>query len=284
MKEVPVIEDNDAEWIARHSERKPTGTTKSLVANVVLFSYNRPRMLREAIANVLYQTYENLNLWVIDDGSDFDLEEVAQEFSDERLIIAQAPKIPLSERINPESTRFADNANYVLSQIPKEDNFVVYLCDDDLLHPDWLSICNEGLAESDYHILTGQTFYFYDGQDAFKQGIQGFPAEPLEGNIEDTTDFLVWWQLGGFAHLMTCYYDEAVEWKMGYGNKAHSWDVVYVKQLWKAHASYLLVNAPSVYRREHSNTLSEKLGRKKNGLYGGPPQELTQEAVSGLME
>lgn len=279
IKEVPL----DAEVIARHSEFSPT-IDRELKANIILFSYNRPRMLREAIKNIIEQPYKNFYLWILDDGSDFDVMKVIQEFGDWRIFLAQAPKISIEERIDPKSTRFADNANFVLDQIPEEDNFVIYLCDDDLLHPDWITVCNRGFVNSEYHMVAGKTYYFNDGDDYLKDGIEGFPAAPPPGNIQDPNNFLVWWQVGGFAHLMKCHYEEDVKWGMGYGDQAHSWDVSYVKQLWAAHISYVLSNAPSVYRREHPNTLSEKLGRKTNGLYAGAAQEMTPESVSGLME
>lgn len=289
MERVEYDTQNDFEYIAKHSGKTSQVLYEPIYeANVILFSYNRPRMLREAMKNVLIDsTYKKVALWLVDDGSDvFDIDDVVKEFSDPRVILCKAPKISLEERINPASERFQDNANYVLSQIPRDNAFVTYLCDDDLYHPDWLSICNQAFVDnSSYHMVNGRVYYFFDGEDILKDGKEGFLSKMHEENpYAEPNDMYIWWQVGSFAHKLDCYWDENVVWGVGRGG-AHSWDVEYCKSLWRAHQSYIIVTTPSLYRREHPNTLSARLGRiNDEGLYANSPQPLRPEMLKGSME
>lgn len=254
---------------------------EAFTVNVILFSYNRPRMLREAILSVLGQSFQKFYIWVVDDGSDFDVIELINEFEDARIIACVAPQISAAERIDEKSTRFQDNVNYVLSQIPREGNLITYLCDDDVFHPDWLMTMNYMLNKYPiFHSINSACYYFWDGQNPFKEGEKGFLSE-LKSPGEK--DMLVWWQVGSFAHLSKCYYECNVKWTVG-RKGAHSWDVEYVKNLWNAHPSYIQMDVPTVYRREHSRALSHILGRFADGSYKCDPRPMEEEDVAGLME
>jgi glycosyltransferase involved in cell wall biosynthesis len=253
----------------------------AFTVNAIIFSYNRPRMLREALLSIKNQTYGKWNAWVVDDGSDFDVVELIKEFEDERIIPCVAPKLTPEERVDPKSTRFQDNVNYILEQIPKEENLVTYLCDDDIFHPQWFAGINFILDKYKiFHSVNADCFYFWDGQNPFKEGVQGFLSklEPATPN-----DALVWWQIGSFAHLSKCFYECDIKWaesKKG----AHSWDIDYVKKVWNAHPNYIQMQIGSVYRREHANALSHKLGRFSDGAYVLEAQPMKPEHVSGMME
>lgn len=52
---------------------------------VVIPTYNRAKLVEEAISSVLSQTYENFELFVIDDGSTDNTKAVIQQISDSRL-------------------------------------------------------------------------------------------------------------------------------------------------------------------------------------------------------
>lgn len=282
QKSRPKMFKDSQELIAKHN---PAETEIPVVdiftANIILFSYNRPRMLREAILSVLGQTYQRFRIFVMDDGSDiFDPVELIDEFEDERIIPCIAPRMTPEERVDPENTRFADNLNYVIDQIPREDNFLVYLCDDDVLHPNWLAVANYMLyTNPSYHSINGNCYYFYDGENPFKDGREGFLSNitPESQNL----DWLIWWQMGTFAMRLTCV-DEGVRWSKSRGG--HSWDIEYCKSIWEHTASYIHIHAPSVYRREHDNALSYKLGRFHDGAYSEHPMELTPEHVTSPME
>lgn len=250
--------------------------------NVVLFSYNRPRMLREALDNVFSQSEQEFTCWLVDDGSDFPVEDMWREIADERLVLCTSPKITMEERIDPNSSRWQTNVNKVLSYIPK-DEWVVYLCDDDLLSPTWLEECKRGFDENENtHLILGETYYFFDGEDYLKDGRKGFLA--ISAKESDPEFINLWWNCGAFAHRMECYYNENLKWRYGYQDRAHSYDVQYIDDLINAHAGYLIAPSPAVYRREHDNTLSARMGRIEDGWYVKAGGELKLEHIEGLME
>ena len=136
--------------------------------------------------------------------------ELIREFEDERIIPCISPKLTAEERIDPESTRFEDNLNYIIDQIPREDNFITYLCDDDVFHPNWLAVLNYMLySNPDYHTVNGNCWYFYDGENPFKDGQEGFLSNITPESQK--LDWLIFWQMGTFGIRASCV-DEGVKW------------------------------------------------------------------------
>lgn len=62
------------------------------LVSVVLPTYNRAHFIGQAITSVLNQTYENIELIVVDDGSTDDTDGVIRTFNDERLRYAKLPR------------------------------------------------------------------------------------------------------------------------------------------------------------------------------------------------
>lgn len=63
----------------------PGGDDASPLVSVVVPTYNRPGMLEEAIGSVVRQTYDNLEILVVDDASETDTREVVEGFGDPRI-------------------------------------------------------------------------------------------------------------------------------------------------------------------------------------------------------
>lgn len=253
--------------------------------NVILLSYNRPRMVREAVRSVLTQTHSDLTLWIYDDGSDlFDIYDVASEFDDERIYLCKSPPIPAEERIQMNSTRWSTNINTILAQIPKGE-FVLYLCDDDILHYDWLVQINRCFTEKELcHVLLGDLYWFYDGDDPYKTGKKGFLSKIDTGGEIIEGRLFLWWSLGDFAHRSECFYDCDLKWRRGHEGHGHSYDVEFINAMSKNHVAHLIAPIPAVYRREHVNTLSYRLGRIEDGYYTKTGGKMEPEHVFGLME
>ncbi|GHT70554.1 hypothetical protein FACS1894155_06460 [Bacteroidia bacterium] len=55
------------------------------VISVIIPVYNPDESVLETIQSVLNQTYENFELIVVDDGSDFDVTTIIQQFNDSRI-------------------------------------------------------------------------------------------------------------------------------------------------------------------------------------------------------
>jgi len=62
------------------------------LVSVVLPTHNRPAMLKRAVSSVLEQTYENIELIVVDDASSPGADRVLREVSDKRLIVLRNEK------------------------------------------------------------------------------------------------------------------------------------------------------------------------------------------------
>lgn len=256
-------------------------------ANVILISYNRPKMLAEAIASVLNQTHTDLDCWVYDDGSDeFDIYDVVKEFDDDRILICRGPQISKEARIKKHDGRWSTNINNILSKIPKGE-FVLYLCDDDLLHYDWLRNVERGYLESpNTHIILGDLYWFYDGEDPYEVMRKGFLSKIVkDGGDEELGRLKLWWSLGDFAHRSECFFDCGLKWRMGHEGYAHSYDVKFIQEITENHVSHLIAPIPAAFRREHTNTLSYRLGRvDEDGYYYKTGGEMEISNIEGMME
>jgi glycosyltransferase involved in cell wall biosynthesis len=57
-----------------------------MLISVVIPTYNRSELLRKSLGSVLSQTYSDLEVIVVDDGSEEDIESVVKSFDDDRLV------------------------------------------------------------------------------------------------------------------------------------------------------------------------------------------------------
>jgi glycosyltransferase involved in cell wall biosynthesis len=246
-------------------------------ANVILLSYNRPRMIKEAIDSVVNQTYNNWQLHILDDGSDFDINDIINEYKDNRIVAYKFPPISIAARA--ERSRVAANINYVLDTIPS-DEIIHYLCDDDLLHPQWISRSAIALNRNPLcHMAQGQTWTFYDGDDWRVKSVQGMPGMP-NSNIPQ-----LFFGTGTFCNLNGCFHEEKITWHDN--SYSHSQDIAFIDDMTNRHPSMIVLNTPSIIRREHDNSLSSRLGRKdKDGRYtpGFIPGKAKAESLMGWME
>jgi len=101
-----------------------------LKCDIIMPTYNRKILLRRAIRSVLNQISPSWELWICDDGSDFDSKKIVDEFQDERIHFIQGPKLTAEERLNhsssiPRNTLLTASSNEI----------IVYLDDDNYLWP-----------------------------------------------------------------------------------------------------------------------------------------------------
>ncbi len=105
--------------------KKVISTEESLVS-VIIPTYNREKLLPRAINSVLKQTYQQIELIIVDDGSIDNTEDVVKEFSDSRI----------------NYIRFKENRGQptVLNEGIKAScgKYIVFLDDDDELLPSML--------------------------------------------------------------------------------------------------------------------------------------------------
>jgi len=97
--------------------------------DIILVTYNRPRLLKIAVRSILSQTYKDWKLYIMDDGSEF-----KNEIDNDSRIKYYYFKTSMEERMRcPAITRLT-NAALEISNSP----FIMYLDDDCAFFPDWL--------------------------------------------------------------------------------------------------------------------------------------------------
>lgn len=107
---------------------------KELRCDIITPTYNRPNFLKRAIRSVLNQTSPFWELWIYDDGSDYDVEAIIKKFDDSRIHFIKGPKLVEKERNN-HSSSIPRNA--LLTQSNNE--IIIYLDDDNYLWPDGIA-------------------------------------------------------------------------------------------------------------------------------------------------
>jgi spore maturation protein CgeD len=99
----------------------------------ILTSYNRPRMIRDALNSVARQTHPHYELIIVDDSDSFDVDEVVREFGFPAVrVIRHAPG---AEDIRTQN-RLPMNCNVGLEHA--SGDLISYLCDDDYFYPEWV--------------------------------------------------------------------------------------------------------------------------------------------------
>lgn len=128
--------------------------------SVIINTFNRPYMLKQAVASILCQTMDNWELIIsVDHKSfevipDFNLQETLEfeiDGSDEKISLDFTDLEPRDISLN----RFAHNINKAFKICTGD--YISYLCDDDLFMPWRLSVFSKVLDENpDYQVVYGK--------------------------------------------------------------------------------------------------------------------------------
>ena len=97
--------------------------------SIVMATYNRSTLLQRAIRSVLHQTYKNLELIIVDDGSVDNTEEAVKVFDDLRIVYVKQPN---------KGVLAARNKGLDLAK----GEYVAFLDDDDEIVPSALEIAS----------------------------------------------------------------------------------------------------------------------------------------------
>jgi teichuronic acid biosynthesis glycosyltransferase TuaG len=100
-------------------------TPQSLVSVIVL-TYNREELLKETLRSILAQTHRNIEVLVIDNCSDYDIEDSLEKMGDPRISVHR----------NANGGLLAVNRNFGISKA--SGDFIAFCDDDDLWHPEKL--------------------------------------------------------------------------------------------------------------------------------------------------
>ena len=110
---------------------------------ILLFYYNRPRLVREALASIRESTYKNWELAVIDDGSDVPIEDILINcLSNEELLNTKVYSTGQTkeEKIAQGGSIFGKYANNAMLESNADICFMV--CDDDCITPWYMEQLN----------------------------------------------------------------------------------------------------------------------------------------------
>lgn len=223
---------------------------------VILLSYNRPRMVKEALRSIKGQSMHPDQLIVVDDGSDFNIASAVRKMGYRNTDFIISDKISPQERVK--TPRVGKLLNSALKLVTTD--VVAYLCDDDLFHPNWIeNVKNHYYSHSD-PFAKGLWYVFEDGNKPDNSNLC-----PLDYRGMTT---------GNFVHLTSCFAVDGIRWNEG---TLTSHDDAFLNQANKKHK---IVNAPYIknaiagYRRLHKyNALNYSVGHAYkeaalDGLFG----------------
>jgi radical SAM superfamily enzyme YgiQ (UPF0313 family)/ADP-heptose:LPS heptosyltransferase len=113
---------------------------REVMVSVIMATYNRQTLLREAIDSVLNQTYRNFKLIVVNDGGE-DVEGAVTELNVDNNIV-------YINRKENKGLAAARNLGITMSK----SKYLVYLDDDDVIYPEHLELLVTALENSDYKV------------------------------------------------------------------------------------------------------------------------------------
>lgn len=104
---------------------------------ILLFYYNRPTLVKEAIQSVLDSSYSNWELYIIDDASDYPID---PEFIKDSRITLHKILDTKEEKLERKGSWIGQIAN--IAVLNSNSDICVFLCDDDQLRPNYLEDLN----------------------------------------------------------------------------------------------------------------------------------------------
>lgn len=129
-------------------------------------TYNRAKFLQQAINSCLEQTYKNIELIIVDDGSSDDTFKIAESYKDQRIkYIRHEKNKGLPSALN---TGFAKALG----------DYFTWTSDDNLFLPNAIEKMVSFLKASSYPFVYCDFYAFYDN-DIFKRKLVKLPSTPL---------------------------------------------------------------------------------------------------------
>jgi glycosyltransferase involved in cell wall biosynthesis len=110
------------DWIANASKDESDGP----LVSVTMATRNRPALLREALDSIFVQSYQNLELVVVDDSDTEETGDFLRTIADQRLRVVRAPE------------RRGAGAAFNIGLEHATGDIIAFLDDDNLMHPEWL--------------------------------------------------------------------------------------------------------------------------------------------------
>lgn len=153
--------------------------------SVLIPLYNSEKYISDTVRSVLAQTYPNIEIVIVDDGSTDNSYSVAKQFESDRVHVYTQPNS------GPGKTR---NAAFEVST----GNYIQYLDADDLLEPDKIALQMKQIQNhSDKTLFIGDIEEFSTTTSLRKKH-----THPYFKNYKNPTDFLIdFWNFGGMLQI-----------------------------------------------------------------------------------
>lgn len=139
------------------------------LVSVLIPAYNADRWISETIESVFNQTWENIEIIVVDDGSKDTTLDVIKKFECSKLKV-----------ISQQNQGASVARNRALRQA--QGDFIQYLDADDILSPEKIEAQINSLSDYPNNVSVCQTIHFYDGENFRKKKLTYDP------HLYDTSD------------------------------------------------------------------------------------------------
>jgi spore maturation protein CgeD len=151
--------------------------------SIILTVYNKPKWLRECIESVMNQTYENWELFIMEDNSpDPEIRRIIHEFKDPRITRYFSG---VSDETRYATARYATLINIAFPRTTGD--YVTYLVDDDKYFPDRLQTMVDYMDANPEHQVAYHALLNIDA-DGNPGGVRGLKGI-LDGLTEETQAF-----------------------------------------------------------------------------------------------
>ena len=116
------------------------------LVSIIVTTYNRELQLLEAINSIIEQTYQNIEILVVDNFSDYDIQGLIQSFNDPRIVLVQ----------NENGGNYVVNRN--LGILKSTGEYIAFCDDDDYWLPHKLSEQMRFFTQSPYNATLGLVY------------------------------------------------------------------------------------------------------------------------------
>jgi len=121
----------------------------NIMFSIIMPTYNRPKLLKRSIENILKSSYDNYEIIVINDGGSVESENIVKSFS--------SNKIQYFWKMN-EQKGIAKNFGFSKAK----GDYYLSFDDDDIMYKDFLSIAYINIVKNDYPNLYYQGYNIID--------------------------------------------------------------------------------------------------------------------------
>ncbi len=219
--------------------------------SILIPLYNAEEYLAETIDSCLNQTYDNIEIIIVDDGStDLSLE-IAKKYEKEYKHI----KVEAQKNSGASAAR---NRAFGLSS----GDFIQYLDADDILHPDKIHLQMEVLRNADESTLV------FGRWGTFQKSIENIIWKdlPVNKNYNDPKKFLIdlWGNGVAIIPLMWLAPRELIEDSGDWNEKLSTNDDgdFFARIVFRASKIFFIENSLGYYRKDNEDSLSKQVSRK----------------------